>query len=106
MGHGGVAKRSSCVNADAENRAAAEAVAMINVRVIELLSRPLGRFEGFAFMFGGVAIVVLATTRFVRTTRLLHDAETYSGSNVRAELISSAALVVLATIYSICLAFD
>jgi putative membrane protein len=75
-------------------------------RAHELLSRPLGRFEGLAFMLGGAAIVVLATTRFVRTTRLLDDTETYSGSNVRAELILSAALVVLATIYSIYLAFD
>ena len=75
-------------------------------RAHELLSRPLGRYEGLAFMFGGVAIVALATTRFVRTARLLDDPETHSASNVRAELILSAALVLLATIYSIYLAFD
>jgi putative membrane protein len=72
----------------------------------EWLSRSLGRYEGLAFMFGGVAIVVLATTRFVRTTRLLDDPETHSANDVRAELILSAALMLLVTIYSIYLAFD
>ncbi len=71
----------------------------------EWLPGPLGRYEGLAFMFGGVAIVALDTTRFMRTTRLLDDPETHSASNVRAELILSAALVLLATIYSIYLAF-
>jgi putative membrane protein len=74
-------------------------------RAHEWLSRPLGRYEGLAFMFGGVAIVALATTRFVRTARLLDDAETHSAGNLRAELILSAALVLLATVYSIYLAF-
>jgi putative membrane protein len=75
-------------------------------RLRELQSKPLGRYEGLAFMFGGIAIVALATTRFMRTARLLDDPETHSASNVRAELILSAALVLLATIYSIYLAFD
>jgi putative membrane protein len=73
---------------------------------LEWLSRPLGRYEGLAFMFGGVAIIVLATTRFVRTTRLLDDPEMHSPNNVRAELILSAALMLLVTVYSIYLAFD
>ena len=70
----------------------------------ERLSRPLGRYEGLAFMFGGIAMVVLATTRFVRTTRLIDDPERHSGSDVRAELILSAALMLLVTTYSIYLA--
>jgi putative membrane protein len=74
--------------------------------VHELASRPLGRYEGLAFMFGGVAIVVLATMRFVRTTRLLDDAETHRASSVRVELILSATLIILAAVYSIYLAFD
>jgi len=68
-------------------------------------SGSLGHYEGLAFMFGGVAIVVLATIRFVRTTRLLDDPETPPASNVRAELILSAALMLLVTTYSIYLAF-
>jgi putative membrane protein len=75
-------------------------------RAQQLASTPLGRYEGLAFMFGGVAIIVLATLRFVRTTRLLDDAETHFASNVRAELILSAALIILAAVYSIYLAFD
>jgi putative membrane protein len=75
-------------------------------RAHELTSRPLGRYEGLAFMFGGVAIVLLATTRFVRTARLLDDSATHPASSVRAELILSAALMVLVTVYSIYLAFD
>jgi putative membrane protein len=69
-------------------------------------SRPLGRYEGLAFMFGGIAIIALATMRFLRTTRLLDDPETHPASDVRAELILSAALILLVTIYSIYLAFD
>jgi putative membrane protein len=72
----------------------------------EWLSRPLGHYEGLALIFGGVAIVVLATTRFLRTTRLLDDPETHSANDVRTELILSAALVLLAATYSIYLAFD
>lgn len=75
-------------------------------RVHELASRPLGRYEGLALMFGGVAIVGLATMRFVRTTRLLDDTETHSASTVRGELVLSAALIILAASYSIYLAFD
>jgi hypothetical protein len=37
---------------------------------------------------------------------LLDDSETHSASSVRAELILSAALMVLVTVYSIYLAFD
>lgn len=85
---------------------ASSAISGAPQRAHELLSKPLGRYEGLAFMFGGVAIVALATTRFVRTARLLDDPETHSASNVRAELILSAALVLLATVYSIYLAFD
>jgi inner membrane protein YidH len=65
----------------------------------------LGHYEGLAFMFGGVAIVVLATIRFVRTTRLLDDAETHPATNVRTELFLSGLLILLVTTYSIYLAF-
>jgi putative membrane protein len=72
---------------------------------LERLSGPLGHYEGLAFMFGGVAVVMLAAIRFVRTTRLLDDPETHSASNVRFELILSAALMLLVTAYGIYLAF-
>jgi len=70
------------------------------------LSRHVGRYDGLVLIFGGVGVVILATMRFVRTTRLLDDAETHSARNVRSELILSACLLVIVTSYSIYLAFS
>jgi putative membrane protein len=66
----------------------------------ESLSGWLGRYVGLALIFGGLALLVVATARFVRTERLLDDPETHSASSVRAELILSAALVLVVTGYS------
>jgi putative membrane protein len=73
---------------------------------LERLSGSLGRYEGLAFIGGGIALIVLATLRFVRTTALIDDAKTHLARSVRAELIVSAALIVLIASYSIYLAFD
>jgi putative membrane protein len=62
---------------------------------LERLSEPLGRYEGAALIFGGLALIVVACLRFVRITRLLNDPETHSASSVRIELILSAVLVLL-----------
>ena len=70
------------------------------------LSGPFGHYEGLALIFGGVALLVLATVRFVRTTRLLDDETAHSAKDVRAELVLSAGLVLLVASYSIYLAFD
>jgi len=70
------------------------------------LSGSLGRYEGLAFIAGGIALIMLAAVRFVRTTALIDDAQTHSAKNVRAELIVSATLVVLIAGYSIYLVFD
>jgi len=51
-------------------------------------------------------VIVLATTRFVRTTRLLDDAQMHAATNVRTELILSACLVVVVASYSLYLAFS
>ena len=74
-------------------------------RLAALGSGRMGRYDGVVLIFGGVALVVLATTRFVRTTRLLDDAQVHSASSVRTELILCAALVLLVSSYSIYLAF-
>jgi hypothetical protein len=50
--------------------------------------------------------VILATTRFVRTTHLLDDAQMHSASSVRTELILCAILVIVVTSYSLYLAFS
>ena len=73
-------------------------------RLAALASGRMGRYDGIALIFGGVGLVVLATTRFVRTTRLLDDTQMHSASSVRTELILCSALVLLVTSYSIYLA--
>jgi putative membrane protein len=65
----------------------------------------IGRYDGLALILGGVALVVLATMRFVRTTRLLEDAQMHSASDIRTELVVSACLVLIVTGYSVYLAF-
>lgn len=69
-----------------------------------LLGR-IGRYDGLVLICGGLALVLLATIRFVRTARLLDDGQVHSAKNVRAELIMSACLVLIVTSYSFYLAF-
>ena len=66
----------------------------------------MGRDEGLAFIFGGVGLIVLATIRFARTTRLLDRTEVYTAESIRTELILSGLLVLLVTSYSVYLAFQ
>jgi len=67
---------------------------------------PFGRYDGLALMLGGIALIVLATARFVRTTRLLDSREEHEATSVRAELFLSAGLVLLVASYGIYLALD
>jgi putative membrane protein len=69
------------------------------------LSGRIGRYDGLALILGGVALIVLATFRFVRTTSLLDDAAVHPASSIRTELVLSAALVLVVTTYSVYLAF-
>jgi putative membrane protein len=69
-----------------------------------LLGR-IGRYDGLVLICGGLALVLLATIRFVRTARLLDDAQVHSAQSVRAELIMSGCLVLIVTSYSFYLAF-
>src|SRR5271165_585730 len=73
---------------------------------LERLSGPFGHYEGLALIFGGVAIVALATVRFVRIARRLDDAQEHSASSVRAELILATVLVLLVSGYAVYLALD
>jgi uncharacterized membrane protein YidH (DUF202 family) len=57
------------------------------------------------FILGGVGLVILALVRFVRTTRMIDDAQVHSARSIRTELILSAWLVLLVTVYSAYLAF-
>jgi putative membrane protein len=69
------------------------------------VSGRVGRYDGLALIFGGIGLVVLATTRFVRTTRLLDDSAAHSASSVRTELMLSAFLVLVVASYGVYLAF-
>jgi putative membrane protein len=66
----------------------------------------IGRYDGLVLILGGVGLVILATMRFVRITRLLDDSHMHSASSVRTELILCAALVLVVTSYSLYLAFS
>ncbi|HEY6823588.1 MAG TPA: DUF202 domain-containing protein [Steroidobacteraceae bacterium] len=70
------------------------------------LSGRIGRYDGLVLIAGGVALVVVATVRFVRTTRLLDDAQAHAASSVRTELVLCAALVLVVASYSLYLAFS
>src|ERR1700682_6177331 len=71
---------------------------------LERLSRPLGRYDGLALILLGIALLVVAATRFVRTGQLLDDQETHSAGGVRAELLLSAALALIVAGFSTYLA--
>ncbi len=61
---------------------------------LERVSGPLGRYDGLALVLVGLALIVTAAARFVRTGWRLDDQETHSASSLRAELILSAALAL------------
>jgi len=56
---------------------------------------PLAATTGSLSFLSGLALVVIAAARFVRTGRLLDDQETHPAAGVRAELILSATLAVI-----------
>jgi putative membrane protein len=63
---------------------------------LERLSGPFGRYDGLALILVGIALVLIAAARFVRTGRMLADQEIHPDSSVRAELILSLVLALLA----------
>jgi putative membrane protein len=67
---------------------------------LERLSGPLGRYDGLALIIVGLALIVVAAARFVRTGRLLDDGETHSATGVRTELMLSAAVALFVVGFS------
>jgi putative membrane protein len=61
---------------------------------LERVSGPLGRYDGLALVLVGLALIVTAAVRFVRTGWRLDDQEIHSAGSLRAELILSAALAL------------
>jgi len=60
------------------------------------LSGLLGEYDGAALIFIGIALILVASSRFIRTTRMIDDEIVYSSDSVRTELILSLSLVVAA----------
>ena len=71
---------------------------------LERLSGPVGRYDGLALILLGIALVVVSTTRFIRTRRLLNDQETHSIGGFRAELLFSTVLALIVAGFSTYLA--
>jgi putative membrane protein len=65
------------------------------------LGGSLGRYDGLALIVVGIALIIVAGIRFVRTMRLIDDPDPHSGASLRAELIITAVLAVLAGVVSI-----
>jgi putative membrane protein len=61
---------------------------------LERVSGPLGRYDGLALVLVGLALIVTAAVRFVRTGWRLDDQETHPAGSLRAELVLSAALAL------------
>jgi putative membrane protein len=71
---------------------------------LDRLSGPFGRYDGLALIILGIALLVVAATRFVRTGQLLDDQEIHCVGGVRAELLLSAALALIVAGFSTYLA--
>jgi putative membrane protein len=64
-------------------------------RAGRLLSSELGEAAGLALMAAGLAMVILAAVRFLRTRRQIEDATTHAGVGSRLDLALAAMLLVL-----------
>ena len=73
---------------------------------IERIAGPSTGYEGLALILVGVALIVVAAFRFVRTERLLSDHETHPIASARAEVVLSAVLVVIVAALAALLAFS
>jgi uncharacterized membrane protein YidH (DUF202 family) len=72
------------------------------------LRRPIsdaaGRGRGFASILVGIALLIVATVRFVRTERLLADPHIHPISEVRVEVVLSAVLALIVAVLGALLA--
>jgi putative membrane protein len=62
---------------------------------LEKLSGPPTHYEGLALIIVGIALLVVAAVRFVRTERLLADPRVHPRSGASAEVILSAVLALI-----------
>lgn len=62
---------------------------------LERLAGPSTRYEGLALILVGVALLVVAAVRFVRTERLLADPRVHSRPGAGVEVVLSAILALI-----------
>jgi putative membrane protein len=72
---------------------------------LERLSGPSTPYQGLALIVVGIALLIVATVRFVRTERLLTDPNAHPISGTRLEVLLSAALVAIVAALGALLAF-
>jgi putative membrane protein len=65
-------------------------------RLLGRLSGLLGQYDGTVLIFVGIALIAVASYRFVRTGRLIDDEATHSAQNIRTELVLSLVLIMAA----------
>ncbi len=65
------------------------------------LLTPLGRYDGLVLVAVGIALIVIASIRFVRTARRIEAPEPRLTAGVRTEMAMSAILALLATAFSL-----
>lgn len=63
---------------------------------VDRLAGPLGRYDGLALILVGIALIVIAALRFVRTARLISDPEPRLLGGAHSEVVLSAVLALLA----------
>jgi putative membrane protein len=65
-------------------------------RLLGKLSGLLGQYDGTVLIFVGIALIAVASYRFVRTGQLIDDEATHSAQNIRTELVLSLVLIMAA----------
>ena len=71
---------------------------------LERLAGPLGRYDGFALILLGIALIVVSTTRFIRTGQRLDDQEKHAVGGLHTEVLVSTALASIVAGFSTYLA--
>jgi putative membrane protein len=65
-------------------------------RLLGRLSGLLGEYDGTVLILIGIALIVIAAIRFVRTSRMIDDEESHAAGGVRTELVLSLVLILAA----------
>lgn len=65
-------------------------------RLLGRLSGLLGQYDGTVLIFVEIALIAVASYRFVRTGRLIDDETTHAAHNIRTELVLSLVLIMAA----------